>query len=437
MIAFCGEGIQDQRARGWTLFTAWWRAQSLFQPQRIIVVLPPHLRGTGTIAGPLRRSPVLSCPDEGDGSAYTLLAVNIRDRIAALAPEEGPPTPRPAPPAPRWMPAPRTGAARFVGRTTQLWALHERLARFRGPASAAPASVVRINGTAGSGKTLLALEYALRFEAAWPGGIFWIRHGGPCRDAILREVAPADLERLPPYLWVVDDLPSTTADQPTAYCAPTPNGTTLCAVRDLAPRTDNDRLAIGALSPPDGLSLLSARTAPRDVAETSAAWRLLDAADAHPYATALIGAAVGRTSADRPFAATLDAFELPPSNTDRLADALADLLPGSARAPVARALLVSLRDLEAEAQDVLFVASHHPAAEITLEEASTAIGRLDDAAPALAMQRLLAGLAQLQRRALVDRTGPGLECSAILKRATAVAWEGHDRLLAAGNRHGG
>ena len=34
--------------------------------------------------------------------------------------------------------------------------------------------VAQIRGLGGAGKSLLAEEYALRFSAAYPGGVFWL-----------------------------------------------------------------------------------------------------------------------------------------------------------------------------------------------------------------------------------------------------------------------
>jgi hypothetical protein len=50
---------------------------------------------------------------------------------------------------------------------------------------------VKVTGMGGISKSLLAQEYALRFAAAYPGGVFWLRaHGHDDHDDIV-----ADTER--------------------------------------------------------------------------------------------------------------------------------------------------------------------------------------------------------------------------------------------------
>ena len=143
---------------------------------------------------------------------------------------------------PRWLPVQGLGSTRFVGRLREMWQLHSTLhpdttrltVGHTGPA------VAQVRGLGGVGKSLLAEEYALRFGAAYPGGVYWLRAYGsqnqtdlPARELDarrhdeLRELARGlalavdgrDPEELPglladaieergqPCLWVVDDLP--------------------------------------------------------------------------------------------------------------------------------------------------------------------------------------------------------------------------------------
>jgi TIR domain len=65
----------------------------------------------------------------------------------------------------------------FVGRVPDLWKLHSAL---HGAGSAiitgeSPTGLAQVSGMGGVGKSLVAEEYALRFSAAYPGGIFWLR----------------------------------------------------------------------------------------------------------------------------------------------------------------------------------------------------------------------------------------------------------------------
>ncbi|MBU4264133.1 MAG: toll/interleukin-1 receptor domain-containing protein [Proteobacteria bacterium] len=71
-----------------------------------------------------------------------------------------------------------TGSSRFVGRLIELWDLHGRLHQGEHAIISGRVSrpgLAQVAGMGGQGKSLLAEEYALRFGAAYPGGIFWLR----------------------------------------------------------------------------------------------------------------------------------------------------------------------------------------------------------------------------------------------------------------------
>lgn len=63
-----------------------------------------------------------------------------------------------------------------MGRLAEMWALDSALqAGGLGLITGATDVVAQLQGLGGVGKSLHAEEYALRFCAAYPGGVFWLR----------------------------------------------------------------------------------------------------------------------------------------------------------------------------------------------------------------------------------------------------------------------
>jgi hypothetical protein len=153
-------------------------------------------------------------------------------------------------------------------------------------------AVAQLRGLGGIGKTLLAEEPALRFGAAYPGGVFWLRAYGShetSRPASFEELAAdhdrqvraiaarlglpvadrgpdevlgalaVELERQGErYLWVVDDVPDgLQASQVQALLAPHPLANTLLTTRSR--RYDDLAVVIelDVLPPEDALALLT------------------------------------------------------------------------------------------------------------------------------------------------------------------------------------
>jgi DNA-binding SARP family transcriptional activator len=102
------------------------------------------------------------------------------DRSLAVAPG---PASRPAAPVPRELPA---DVPAFTGRAAELASL-DRM--FTGPARAATAVISAVSGTAGVGKTALAVRWAHRAAECFPGGQLYVNLRGYDPD---RPVAAAD-----------------------------------------------------------------------------------------------------------------------------------------------------------------------------------------------------------------------------------------------------
>lgn len=170
-VCWYSDRYRTRRACDWELMTA-----ITADPDRIVVVNPEP--GTGHILPVrLRDTRLPSVPDEDDRGAWSALADRIAQRAAAVGGTFGN-LQRSS--ASRWYGDAPTRFSRFVGRDEALWEL-DGLLRPATPASGgspAPSAVV-VHGYGGVGKTALAREYAMRFSAAYPGGIFWLRATTP------------------------------------------------------------------------------------------------------------------------------------------------------------------------------------------------------------------------------------------------------------------
>ena len=83
----------------------------------------------------------------------------------------------------------RLGSNRFVGRVADLWAIHSGLLKHNfAMITGSGTGLVQVQGMGGIGKTLLAEEYALRFGAAYPGGVFWLRATSDTGEALSTQI---------------------------------------------------------------------------------------------------------------------------------------------------------------------------------------------------------------------------------------------------------
>ncbi|WP_163504695.1 toll/interleukin-1 receptor domain-containing protein [Fodinicola acaciae] len=186
---------------------------------------------------------------------------------------------------PLWLPAPaRPPAASFDNRLAELWQLHSVLHPYDGSITSGrihPIAVVI--GPAGAGKTALVTEYAHRFGAAYPGGIFWLDAAendlisqldhlaravtgatappGAAMNAIATELH----RRRQRTLWILDGLVA----EPSAarrFLAPHPLSRSIVTTRDPALAALGRAITIG------DLAVLDVR--PTSAIERTLAWQL-------------------------------------------------------------------------------------------------------------------------------------------------------------------
>ncbi len=396
LLAWYSGRYNESRACQWELTAAYCAAQAEGDPRRRILVVNPEPGNAHVHLPELFDQLHLSAQHApGDEQAVNELA----DRIVAALRDTVPPEPlgelRALAP-PRWLPAMGTGSTRFVGRLGQMWALHGKLlagqaAMLTGTGGKPGVALVR--GAGGIGKSLMAEEYALRFGAAYPGGVFWIRAYGhpdggtaltPAQRADLRHAQVLDLamglgldtrglepaqlraamaqhfqQAALPFLWVIDDLPSDLGSEDLKdWLAPHPLGRTLFTSRTRR-FTHVPTLELPQLDPLEARGLLTRHgTLSADDAATADA--ICAALGHHALAVDVTAALVDR----RDLGDTLKALERTDQDVLDLAAQFEEALPNGHQRHIAATFLASIRQLDEAPRDLLRLAAVLAAAPI-------------------------------------------------------------------------
>ena len=262
MVVYLTQDYLASRACVWELTAAYIASQKLGAPSDRIFVVNPE-----DTTDQLKKMPV----ELQDAKYAPIVATAFAEiprrlnQINGTFQDIGPLTP------PAHIGRPLTGSNRFAGRLTEMWEIHSNLnlSQFTlVTADSKGTDIAQVSGMGGIGKTLLAEEYALRFGAAYPGGIYWLEaHGSfnrhnpdvevfksACKDQYLR-ILNAHGQNPPPdtpfefiraavasiikqakgrCLWIVDDVPYGLADHldaVKAWFAPHPSASTLVTTR--------------------------------------------------------------------------------------------------------------------------------------------------------------------------------------------------------------
>lgn len=332
LLALYSPTYHRRRACQWELASAWLagaveaqRGETTRVGHRVMVAhcgsdLPSGVEGHKRFAG-------------ADDLPALVAGVTAYLKTLPKAPMGVPPQPKRA----EGMPPPPT---RFVGRTNEMWDLHVSLQGNTTVLSGSTNSgkggygLAQVQGCGGMGKTLLATEYVNRFGAAWPGGVFWLRAGGPdgkdkhlaqlidqLQDVMLltmdgAEVGPIfeGLKSLPPekmilslkkelagvlpstapWLWVVDDLPlGLSADEARWWLAPAVAencGRTLITTRSQSLGGVGRQVAVQELDPEAAYALLTVRKPPQGEEEKATAKALCQTLGYYALALDIAGA---------------------------------------------------------------------------------------------------------------------------------------------------
>ncbi len=388
LLAFYSATYPTRRPCQWELTAAFLAAQRQGDPLRRVMVVNPEPR-TDHLQ-PVELADGLFQKDPGSGGADAL-AVTIGRHVAAL---EGSLGDLEALDPPRWFGQQAVGSARFVGRVGDMWRVHSALrATDVGLITGARgATLTQLRGLGGIGKSLLAEEYALRFGAAYPGGVFWLRAYGnddakaalprQAREAersgqiyrfavelgiAVERLTPAQVEaelarvlaaRGQPYLWIVDDVPTDLdRDELHRWLALEPGGKTLMTTRTREYGAIGATVDLGVLEEADAWQLLTAHRKPVSEEDHEAASALVRELGAHAQAVDIAGAALAAERGLRSFADYRDALMRADENELELAATLSDALPNGHERSIAAALMRSVERLSGEGTDFLRLAS--------------------------------------------------------------------------------
>ncbi|MFK8906208.1 TIR protein [Streptomyces sp. YS-3] len=275
----------------------------------------------------------------------------------------------------------------FTGRLPDLWRLHSALHVQEAPlvTGRTSAGPVQLRGMPGIGKTRLAREYALRFGAAFPGGVHWVRAIAP--------QPPQEPDG--PCLYVVDDVPHGLSPRAlTELTAPHPLVRTLLITRSRTYGGHGEHVDLEPLPEAAAAALAGASA-------------IADAAAGHPGALGLLGRAV--TAGKNPVALASRLYEPGRSLLDILAgdELTADHVRDAMTAP-------------AEAQDVLRCALALSPLPVTAETVATVLTAADRLPRAVALRRASAGVAELHARGLLTSAPHHLH------PVTAHSWLHHE-----------
>ncbi|GAA1560404.1 toll/interleukin-1 receptor domain-containing protein [Kribbella lupini] len=292
----------------------------------------------------------------------------------------------PASRQPQWWPSEGAGDSSFRGRGAELWELHEGL-RARDKDRDRGQPIVSVRASGGQGKSVLCLQYARWFAQDHPGGVFVINLGGSdprftengntTQSAYLNKLAelaehlgldppPGALGPLvairemldsvkSPYLWIVDDVPSSDRELVRWMAAPTPLGKTLVTTRGRFAGEVSDEIDLADLEPVAAAAILTSRHAPAP-GERVAVQDIVEVLGAHPLGLSLAAGLTTYESFDS-YEGLLGTLSATEPDALELAAQLGDRLPGGITPAFSRTLLRAFELLDEHTQQVMAAAS--------------------------------------------------------------------------------
>ena len=440
LLAWYSRRYPESLACQWELTRAFTHAQQEGDPRSRVLLINPEADNSHIHPIELRDA-LYRCPPR-DAAALQALAQAVANHVAKV---QGRFNTIQASAKPNWYGlAAGDGSNRFFGRLRELWAIHTGLWSADVPVitNGEARPLVRLVGMGGSGKSLTAEVYGIRFGAVYPGGVFWLRafghdseqpmaaadrtalresqwvdfaqahgiqttelSGAQVRDAMSRKLSGGA-----PYLWIVDDLPSGLSWQDAqAWLAPSANGRTLITTRSEAFDWAGAEVRIEDLDETSALRLLTHARQTVNDAEREAARELVRDLGCHALALELAAVAV-RT---RGFAEFRESLNAPSRDAMEFAAGLlqarGQTLPHREKANLnlSQTLLQSVDALPENARDVLRLAAQLAPVRISSALVARTFADADGLDPAEARDTADLAMAAVASQSLAREPEPG------------------------------
>jgi tetratricopeptide (TPR) repeat protein len=441
LVAIYTTTYPTRRACQWELTASFVAGQREGDPRRRVLVVNPEDDAAHIEPVELRDALFAKAPAIADAAGHKALAEAVAAHLAGLS---GPIGELGAWPGPRWHGQHPVGAARFVGRVPDMWKVHSEL--HAGDAivitGARGRPLGQITGMGGIGKSLLAEEYAMRFGAGYPGGVFWMRAFGydPSRapsseqvraqerDEQLRSFAgelkidadglsPQEVrsaltgvldDQAAPFLWIVDDLPEgLSVEELNTYLAPGRFGRTLVTTRSRDYSSIGAHVQIGGLGKEDAVELLTRHRSPDGPEETAAITGLVDDLGGHPLALDVAGGALSAEAGLRSIAEYRAALADPTQDELELAVELSSELPNGHERSIAATLVRSIERLQPDGRDFLRLAAVLATHPIPAQLVGEVVAKRDLSDAEGARQRAVRGMREAEVLSLAENVGDG------------------------------
>ena len=433
LLAYYSLNYVHSRACQWELTAAFLAAQHKGDPRQRVLIINPEENAGHIHPVELRDELFQKAP--ADQKGINSLAANVATHVSAI---EGTIGEIRALIQPRWFSKKGTGSNRFVGRLPDMWHIHSSLHSAEVPIiTEATSTTVQIHGMGGLGKSLLAEEYALRYAAAFPGGVYWLRafgnddvktamgldereaerirqirdiatvYGIPMKDRSPEEIEAhlaRELGNNDPFLWIVDDIPSG-MDMETLerWLAPNPLGKTLITTRTKEYNSLGCLIPLDVLAPDEAWELLTSWRKPAGEKEKDAACKLIEDLGRHALALDVAGAALHASEGFQSFAEFREELANPTWDELELAAELKGVLPNGHEKSIASTLIRSIERLGPEGWDFLRLASVLAVAPIHASLISSVFSEVDGLEEAQGRRRAVLGLDQAENLSLVER----------------------------------